>query len=229
MRIVTWNMLGCTNAQYINQVIQKTNANVLCLQETGNMTDLLQGGMPVPAYPNSITGNFAAGQDFFECVFWRNNLWTQGGLAIMTNLSIVNTGILTASAAPYNPPIPRYLPWIEVKNPDTETNIRIYSVHSPPTYDPVSIADVCYWNNAQIAVINTLGIGNWAIVGDFNADPSNANFVAPPAGQIVRGTKPTQMNGGILDYSITNVAPFIYKDANELVGASDHYPQQFEW
>jgi len=41
MKIVTWNMQGDKNATYLNQLVQKLKPNVLCLQETGDLTPLL--------------------------------------------------------------------------------------------------------------------------------------------------------------------------------------------
>ena len=238
MRIVTWNMQGGTNAVYLNQVIQDMQPNVLCLQETGDLTPLLQGTAPVPGFPNSLFGNYAAGHGFYEVVFWRNNLWTQGGVAIMSNIHPNNAGILAPVGAPYVPPIPRSLPWMEVTDPATGNIIRVFSIHSPPVsnFPPaVTLAQVLSWNNAQIAAVNGIaGIGTWAVVGDFNADPTVAGFVAPPAGIPRHGPGPTQQAGGILDYAITNaVAPgpaLAFANAGPGVpAASDHYPQGFTY
>ncbi len=229
MKIVTWNMQGGTNAGYINQVIQATEANVLCLQETGNMTSLLQGTAPVAGFPGSLRGNFAAGNDFFECIFWNNAAWVQGSLAVMANVHVVDCNIMAAAAAPYIPPNPRNLPWMEVTNPDTGATIRIFSIHSPPVWGAVTIANACAWSNAQVAAVDGAAAAPWTIVGDFNADPTEAGFMAPPAGAVVRGARATQQSG-ILDYSITNIGVgYTYNAAGELVGASDHYPQEFNW
>ncbi len=231
MRIVTWNMQGGPQAGNINDVIQTTQANVLCLQETGNLTNLLNAPNPVPNFLNSLTGNFIAGNNFFQCIYWHNNNWVQGGLAVMTNVGIVDCGIMQGVNVPnVNPNNPRNLPWMTVRNPYGEENIQIYSIHSPPVWEQVTTADVCLWNNAQVqAVENAAQPGvSWAIVGDFNADPTNDEFIQPPFGNVVRGNELTQQNGDILDYSITNVDNnYVYMDPVQLVGASDHYPQIF--
>ncbi len=36
--------------------------------------------------------------------------------------------------------------------------------------------------------------------------------------------------GGLFDYSVTNnVAAYTFVEATQLAGASDHYPQSFNW
>ncbi|MFT3765067.1 MAG: hypothetical protein QM820_06070 [Minicystis sp.] len=107
IRIVTWNMQGATNAPYIAQVVRQTQANVLCLQECSNLGTLLQAAMPVPGFAGSLTGNFVVGHGFMECIYWKNNAWGQGSLAVMSNVGFTNQGILAPVAAPYVPPAPR--------------------------------------------------------------------------------------------------------------------------
>lgn len=228
MKVVTWNMQGGTNAAYLNAVIQNTQPNVLCIQETGNLTPLLKGTAPIAGFPGSLYGNFAAGYGFYECVFWKNGNWTQGGVAILSNISPAAKGIQVAAAAPYAPAIPRNLPWMRILDPATGGTATFFSIHSPPVWDNVTIGDVCSWTNAQVAAVQAGVPGSWVIAGDFNADPQDPGFVGPPAGNVVRGPNATQQGGGILDYSITNVAGYAFVEAGKLVGASDHYPQEFQ-
>jgi len=227
MRIVTWNMQGNVNAVYINQLIQASNADVLCLQETGNLAhQLQQGANPIPGFPGSLRGIFLAGQIPYECVYWHNPGWGQGGVAVMTRLQVNNWGIMAPVLAPYNPANPRNLPWIEVVDPHNPgPGITVYSIHSPPVWAPVTLADVLSWNNAQIGAAAVAG--NWAVVGDFNADPVAPGFVNPPVGAVVHGNHATQQGGGLLDYAVTNAPGFVFVEADELLGASDHYPQTF--
>ena len=233
MRIATWNMLGGINTPYINQVVQDTQANVLCLQECGNLAEHLQNRQPILAPSGAIigyTGNFVVGQGFMECVYWEN-VWTQGGLAVLSNIGVLNFGILDAVAVPgFAPANPRNLPWITVRNPTTGINITIFSIHGPPVFGGTTIANVCDWDNAQIAQINARWGGvNWACVGDFNADPTVGGYIAPASGAVIHGNQATQQGGGILDYAVTNAAAFAYIQQTQLVGASDHYPQVFQW
>jgi hypothetical protein len=47
------------------------------------------------------------------------------------------------------------------------------------------------------------------------------------AGTVVRGTRATQQNQGLLDYCVTNAVGCAFSASNPLVAASDHYPQVF--
>lgn len=232
MRIVTWNMCGGTNAMYINTVIQKTSADFLCLQECGVLSQNLRDTSPIIGNDGSTIGNlgtFKAGHDEWNCVYWENS-WAQGGMAVMTPRNIMNPGVLTPVAVPgFVPANLRSLPYCTVQD-DNNANITIYSVHSPPVFNNVTIGQVCCWNNAQLNNIAALG-GSWACVGDFNADPNQNGYILPPVGTIIRGNKATQQNGGIIDYTITNVPapPYNYQAQGELCGSSDHYPQVFHW
>ena len=156
----------------------------------------------------------------------------------MSNISAASKAIFTPVAAPYVPPIPRCLPWMEITDPATLNTLTIFSIHSPPVspYVPVvTLAQVLSWNNAQIAAVNAIGgIGTWAVIGDFNADPTDGAFVAPPAGLPENGPGPTQQSGGILDYAITTaIAPLpalTFAESDEDVPSSaDHYPQAFDY
>jgi hypothetical protein len=72
MRIVTWNMQGGVNTMYIPQVVNQTQANVLCLQECGNLAAHLHNATPIFAPTGAIlgyTGNLTVGFGFMECVF----------------------------------------------------------------------------------------------------------------------------------------------------------------
>jgi endonuclease/exonuclease/phosphatase family metal-dependent hydrolase len=233
MRIVTWNMCGGTNVMYLNTVIQKTSADFLCLQECGEFTKNMSDKKPIFGNNGAIIGSlgtFKAGHDSWNCVYWENNSWTQGGMVVMTTRNIINPGVLLPVVIPgFVPGNPRGLPYCTVQN-DNGANITIYSVHAPPVFKNVTTANVCCWNNAQLNAIAALG-GSWACIGDFNTDPTQAGYILPPVGTIIRGTKATQQGGGIIDYTITNVPapPYIYKDQSELCGSSDHYPQVFHW
>lgn len=232
MRIATWNMQGGANTPHINQVVQATQANVLCLQECGDLAQHLQNRQPILVPGGAIigyTGNFVVGFGFMECVYWEN-AWIQGGLAVLSNIGVLNFGILNAAVVPgFVPANPRNLPWMTVRNPNTGINITIFSIHAPPVFGGTTIAQVCNWNNAQINQINAGFGGTWACVGDFNADPTVNGYIAPPFGAVVRGNQATQQGGGILDYAVTNAPAFTYIQQTQRVGASDHYPQVFNW
>lgn len=233
MRIATWNMQGGTNTLYINQVVQATQANVLCLQECGDLTQHLHNRVPILAPTGAIigyTGNFVVGQGFMECVYWEN-AWIQGSLAVLSNIGVLNFGIFDVVPVPgLVPANPRNLPWMTVRNLTTGINITIFSIHAPPVFGGTTVVDVCNWNNAQIAQISALvGEGGWAVVGDFNANPMVGGYIAPAFGAVVRGNQATQQGGGILDYAVTNALAFAYIQQTQLVGASDHYPQVFKW
>ncbi|GLQ94407.1 endonuclease/exonuclease/phosphatase family protein [Dyella acidisoli] len=233
MIVATWNMQGGANTLYINQVVQQTGANVLCLQECGALAEHLHGRAPIIG-PNGgtlgYTGNLRLGHGFMECVYWENH-WIQGSLAVLSNIGINGYGILPhVDLFGFVPANSRDLPWITVTNPTTGNVITVLSIHSPPVGGGVTLAHTCTWNNAQINQINNAAAGgNWACVGDFNADPTAIGFIGPPAGAIVRGNQATQQGGGILDYAITNAVGFTYQQQTQLVGASDHYPQVFNW
>ncbi len=231
MRFATWNMQGGVNTQYINQVVQSTGANVLCLQECGSLAQFLHAAAPILSMTGAIigyTGNLVVGQGFMECVYWEN-VWIQGGLAVLSNVGVVNHGILNSVAVPgFAPPNARSMPWMTINNVGAGV-IRIFSIHSPPVFGATTIANTCAWNNAQLTQISAGG-GTWACIGDFNADPTAIGFVAPPVGNIVRGNHATQQGLGILDYAVTNAgAGFTYVQQTQLAGASDHYPQVFNW
>ncbi len=242
VRVVTWNMQGNINAPFINTIVETLEPAVLCLQECGNLAQQLYAVTPFPAAPAApvgFTGNFIAGEGFMECVYWRNVGSGQGGVAIMTNIGILNHGVLAPVVAPiYNPANPRHLPWIDVRD-TAGTVTRIYSIHAPPVSHwppppPVTIGDVCDWVNAQIAnvaAIAAAGAGapaNWAIVGDFNADPTAAGFVAAAIAPI-HGPYATHQGGSILDYMNSNVAgaAFVPPPIDSTMPAADHYAQVF--
>jgi len=233
MRIATWNMQGGTNTMYINQVVQATQANVLCLQECGALAQHLRGSAPIWGLNGAIvgyTGNFVVGQGFMECIYWEN-VWLQGSLAVLSNIGVITCGILNAvnNVPAFVPANVRDLPWMTVRSQAAATNITVFSIHAPPVFMPTTIANVCTWNNAQIAQIAPqAGANLWACVGDFNADPNVVGYIQPPAGSnVVRGNNATQQNGNILDYAVTNAAPFQYVQQTQLAGLSDHYPQVF--
>lgn len=234
MKIATWNMQGGINRTYINQVVQATQANILCLQECGDLAPHLRNRQPIIAQSGGIigyTGYFVVGKGFMECAYWEN-AWTQGGLAVLSNIGVLQYGIFDVFAIHgFTPANPRNLPWMTVRNPSTGTNITIFSIHSPPVSRTTTMANVCNWNNAQIAQIDAIaGVGvNWACVGDFNADPTVNGYIVPAVGAIVRGNHATQQSGGILDYTVTNASAFTYVQQTQLAGASDHYPQVFQW
>jgi hypothetical protein len=104
-------------------------------------------------------------------------------------------------------------------------------VHAPPVWGTVTTAQVCSWNEAQVTAVAGAAAGVlWTIAGDFNADPTAQGFVAPTVGAVVRGQNATQQGGGILDYSVTNAGVgYTFVAPSQLVGASDHYPQEFNW
>ncbi|WP_199245929.1 endonuclease/exonuclease/phosphatase family protein [[Phormidium] sp. ETS-05] len=233
MRIATWNMQGGVNTMYINQVVQATQANVLCLQECGALAEHLHGIVPIIGLNGAIigyTGNFVVGQGFFmECVYWEN-IWIQGSLAVLSNISPLYYGILDAAPVlGFVPPNVRNLPWMTVQNPNTGINITVFSIHAPPVFAPTTIANVCNWNNAQITQIADVTPGYWACVGDFNADPTIAGYIPPPVGNVVRSNRATQQGEGILDYAVTNALAFTYVPPTQVVSASDHFPQVFQW
>lgn len=229
MIISTWNMQGGANTPYINQVVQSTQANVLCLQECGALAEHLTQREPIIAPTGAIlgyTGIFHVGHQTMRCVYWED-IWIQGSLAVLSNIALNAYGILGPVAIQgFAPKNPRALPWINVATP-TGNNITIYSIHSPPVYGNATLPIVCAWNNAQINQINVLG-GTWACTGDFNASSDEPAFLQPPQGVIVRGNKATQHGGGILDYAITNAAGLAFRQMTKLAGASDHYPQVFQ-
>ncbi|WP_114815243.1 endonuclease/exonuclease/phosphatase family protein [Paraburkholderia kururiensis] len=232
MIVATWNMQGGVNTPYINQVVQQTGAHVLCLQECGNLAEHLQGRAPILNGMGAIigyTGNLRLGYGFMQCVYWEN-VWAQGGLAVLSNIGINNYGILPpAPVHGFAPANPRAMPWITVRDPWNGNVISVYSIHSPPVDGlTTTLQQTCAWNNTQLAQINAIG-GTWACVGDFNADPTVPGFVAPPVGNIVRGNRATQQSGGILDYAVTNAFGFAYQQQTQLAGASDHYPQVFTY
>ncbi len=233
MRFATWNMQGGINIPYINQVVQQSKCDVLCLQECGSLAQNLRGRAPIIHAGGAIigfTGNFVVGQGFMECVCWDNNDWPQGSLAILSNVNMIGCGILNAVPIPgFAPAFPRNLPWIKITDPQTGGAYTVYSIHSPPVFGGTTLANVCAWNNAQIMQIAGAP-GTWMCLGDFNADPTVAGFVAPPAGNVVRGNQATQQGEGLLDYAVTSAAlpPLAYAAQNQLAGASDHYPQVFQ-
>lgn len=231
MILATWNMQGGVNTVYLPTVIRRANANVICLQECGdfsshmhNLQPILNGNGATLGY----TGLYRHGEAVMECVFWENPTWVQGGVAVLTNLPISAYGILTAAAVPgFVPNNVRDLPWVTVNDPGGPA-ITVYSIHGPPVFGATTIAQTCAWDNAQITQINAAG-GTWACIGDFNADPTQAGYVAPPAGAVVRGHRATQQGHGLLDYAVTNAAGFAYSDHEHRHGSSDHYPQVFTW
>jgi hypothetical protein len=226
MNITTWNLQGGTQLTYLGTLINKNNPDVICLQECGDMTGLLTNRVPVAGFPNSLTGIYQYGLNIYSVVFWYNMVDAnpRNSLAVMSRITVNNLGIMVPAVGPgYNPGNPRNLPWMQVNQGGNL--ITIFSYHAPC----VVIADACSYNNAQIAAISAGG-GTWAIVADFNADPRTVGFVAPPAGGIVRNGIGTQQSGGLLDYSVTNAgAGYTFVTAGSVVGASDHFPQDFNW
>ena len=228
MIITTWNMQGGTQLLYLGTLIANSNPDVICLQECGNMTPVLAHTAPIPGFPGSLTGVYQNGNHIYHTVFWYNNVDAnpRNSLAIMTRLTINAHGIrIPIAVAPpgYQPGNPRNLPWMTVNQGGNI--ITIFSYHGPSA----GTANACSYNNPQIAAINAGVMGVWSVVGDFNADPTVAAFVAPPAGAEVHGGHATQQGGGLLDYSITNAFGYNFVAAGMLLGASDHYPQDFSY
>lgn len=227
MVITTWNMRGGTQQGNLGTLINDNNPDVICLQECGNMTGLLQNQpmapLPIAGFPNSLSGMYKNGDNIYDVVFWYNNvnLLPTCSLAIMSRITVNAFGIFAAVPSPvYQPANPRNLPWMRVNQGGNL--LTIYSYHAPSA----GTVNACAYNNVQIAAISGLG-GSWAVVGDFNADPTDAVFVNPPAGGVVRGNQETQQSKGLLDYSITNAAGYAFLAAGMLVTGSDHYPQDF--
>ncbi len=225
MRITTWNMQGGAQQVYLGTLIAQNDPDVICLQESGDMANILQNAAGIVGFPNSLTGIYQNGTNIYDVVFWYNNVDAnpRNSLAIMSRITINAHGIrVPVAVAPpgYQPGNPRNLPWMTVN--EGGNVITIYSYHGPSA----GTANACSYNNPQI---NGLG-GVWAVVGDFNADPTDRAFVAPPAGAVVHGNHATQQGGGLLDYSITNAGPgYIFSAAGILLGASDHFPQNFTY
>lgn len=228
MKITTWNLQGGTQLLYLGTLIANSNPDVICLQECGNMTPLLINTAAIAGFPNSVAGTYVNGTNIYDVVFWYNTVDgnPRNSLAIMSRITVSASGILLPGAVVppgYQPGNPRSLPWMTVNL--AGNLITIYSYHGPCA----GTANACSYNNPQVAAINALG-GAWAIVGDFNADPTVAAFVGPPAGAVTRGNNATQQGGGLLDYSITNLgAAYAFSQAENLLGASDHYPQDFNY
>ncbi|WP_337842046.1 endonuclease/exonuclease/phosphatase family protein [Rheinheimera sp.] len=226
MRITTWNMQGSTNQLYLGALMAQNNPDVICLQESGDMTHLLQNRNAIVGFPNSVTGVYVNGNHIYDVVFWYNTVDDnpRNSLAIMSRLTISAWGIhqpVVVAPPGYQPGNPRNLPWMTVN--EGGNLLRIYSYHAPSA----GTANACSYTNPQIAAIN--GGGSWAVVGDFNADPTSGAFVAPPAGAVVRGNHATQQGGGLLDYAITNAGGFAFVSSGQLLAASDHFPQNFTW
>lgn len=228
MRITTWNMQGSTQQLYLGALIAQNNPDVICLQESGDMTHLLQHTVAVPGFPNSLAGVYQNGNHIYDVVFWYNNVDAnpRNSLAIMSRITVNARGIRNPVVAPfpgYNPGNPRCLPWMTVNQ--AGNLITIYSYHAPSA----GTANACSYTNPQIAAVNALG-GVWAVVGDFNADPFDGTFVAPGAGAVVRGNHATHQGGGLLDYSVTNAGGgYVFSASGNLLAASDHFPQNFTY
>lgn len=230
MRITTWNMQGSTQQVYLGTLIAQNNPDVICLQESGDMTHLLANAAPIAGFPNSLTGVYRNGNNIYDVVFWYNNVDAnpRNSLAVMSRITVNNWGILVPVVVPppgYQPGNPRNLPWMTINQGGNL--ITIFSYHAPSA----GTANACSYTNPQIAAISGgAGATIWSVVGDFNADPRTAAFVGPPAGAVVRGNQATQQNGGLLDYSITNAgAGYTFVAAGLLLGASDHFPQNFNY
>lgn len=221
MRIATWNMQGGRNTQYLTQVAMQTRANILCLQECGRLERFMYGLVSNGLY---FTGNLRVGRSLMEVVYWYNHRWPQGGVAVLSNVGISAHGVFFTVPAPWNPPKPRSMPWITVRN--GAADLTVLSIHSPPVWFG-TLPQVCGWNNTQIAAVDGLHLGRWAMLGDFNADPTAGGFIPSPHGHLVRGPRATQQGGGLLDYAVTTGA-LNYRVSTPLAGPSDHYPQVFE-
>lgn len=226
MRITTLNMQGGTNLGYLVALINQNNPDVICLQESGDMTLILQHTAPVMGYANSLTGVYQNGNNIYHTVFWYNNVDAnpRNSLAIMSRITINAQGIYTPgiNVGGYQPGNPRSLPWMTLNQGGNL--ITIYTYHAPSA----GTANACNYNNNLIGLLGAPG--TWAVVGDFNADPTDNAFVAPPAGAVVRGNHATQQGGGLLDYSITNAGGgYAFADVGNLLACSDHFPQNFTW
>lgn len=226
MRITTWNMQGSTQQVYLGALIAQNSPDVICLQESGDMTHLLLHANGIAGFPGSLAGMYQNGTNIYSVVFWYNNVDAnpRNSLAIMSRVTINAHGIHAPVPVPphvYHPNNPRKMPWMTVN--DGGNLITILSYHGPSS----GTANACAYNNPQVAAISAAG-GTWSVAGDFNSDPTNGAFVAPPAGAVVRGNHATQQGGGLLDYSITNAGPgYAFSATGNLLGASDHYPQNF--
>jgi hypothetical protein len=226
MKITTWNLQGGTQLLFLGTLIANSNPDVICLQECGDMTMLLTNTAAIAGFPNSLSGIYVNGTNIYDVVFWYNTVDAnpRNSLAIMSRITIAATGILVPVVVPppgFQPGNPRNLPWMTVNQGGNL--ITVYSYHGPC----VTTAITCSYNNPQVAAINALG-GAWTIVGDFNADPTVMTFAGPPAGAVICGNNATQQGGGLLDYSITNLgAAYTFSQSEPLLGASDHFPQDF--
>ncbi|MFN6340237.1 MAG: endonuclease/exonuclease/phosphatase family protein [Cyanobacteriota bacterium] len=226
MKITTWNMRGGAQQLYLQTLIAQNDPDVICLQECGDMSQILENQAPILGHPYSLTGKYRSGSVLYDVLFWCNYAEAdpRNSLAVMSRLPVHSQGILDpvdVSPLGFQPHNPRRLPWMEVN--EGGVSIAIYSYHAPSA----NVSKVCSYTNMQIAALHRHP-GVRAVVGDFNADPTNEAFVAPPTGTVVRGEKATRQGGNLMDYSITT--PFVYyifHRAGRLVGASEHYPQSF--
>ena len=193
------------------------------------MNQILVLSAPIPNFPNSLTGIYQNGNNIYNVVFWYNNLDSnpRNSLAVMSRITVSTWGIHWPLPVPppgYQPLHPRSLPWMRVNQ--NGNLITIYSYHAPSLNTPAG----CAYSNPQIAAIGGAVAGVWAVVGDFNADPTQLGFQDPPAGAVVRGNNATQQNGGLLDYSITNAgANYSFSAAGFVLTGSDHFPQNFNY
>ncbi|MUG93884.1 hypothetical protein F7734_16310 [Scytonema sp. UIC 10036] len=244
VRFTTWNMQGGRNLPYLNQVVQRSPAQlndnliqILALQETGHLSDSTNFVNDRPLLdPNTggIMGhtlNRLMNDNFMEFLYWENN-WAQGGMALASNIHRGSVGILPAvNVNNFIPRNTRNLPWATVNIPSNNQNTRltVYTIHAPPVFGDVTEDHVRQWVTAQINQITQLeGNNRWILLGDFNLTPEQLGNV--PGGYVVHGDRATHQSGNILDYAVTNVQGLIrLAPPDNVPSASDHYPAVFEW
>ncbi len=226
MRITTWNMQGKQQHSCLQQLIALNDPDVICLQECGDLSPVIEHQLPIIGQPYSLTGKFYHGKVMYDVLFWcsLSESTSHNSVAIMSRAEVDDQGILT----PANVPGLREasfqthsLPWMRLKQGDHPITIYSYQAPSAP------LTHTCRFTNQLVATIHAGG-GVRAIVGDFNANPLDPNFITPPSGTLVRGQRPTKQGGDLISYSITTPMVFFhFEQPGEQLGRSEHYPQNF--
>lgn len=214
-RLSTWNMQRGTNRwQYALEL--STHSDVVALQEAPvtppNAARRLHGNYGAGISGYVIPGNRARGQRYLFILSQGNNPSLGVNPAMIT--SWLPDHVLNIDGV--------YRDALAVVN--TTDSTMFASIHASATGGTDSGSLV----RRVAAAAGTLGLQDWAVLGDFNRDPTTLPALGLPNGShIYNSGMATQQSGGELDYMVSNVLTQNWQASRGVAHDSDHWPVTF--